>query len=114
MSENVFNLTRQERIYCLKASSDLHSELCEECSNYSKCDHLTIDENMENTIKDLETLEKLLTPIKRTIEDDMYIDIDGCERTWERYVCPICGNYTDYEDNFCKFCGTRFDKESET
>ena len=51
-------VTRQDRIYCLKASSDYHRELCEECRFYPNCDHMTQDDMTELTIKDLETLEQ--------------------------------------------------------
>ena len=51
-------VTRQDRIYCLKASSDYHSEVCEECRFYPNCDHMAQDDMTELTIKDLETLEQ--------------------------------------------------------
>ena len=51
-------VTRQDRIYCLKANSDYHRELCEECRFYPNCDHMTQDDMTELTIKDLETLEQ--------------------------------------------------------
>lgn len=58
MTRESIEVTRQDRIYCLKASSDYHSELCEECRFYPKCDHMTQDDMTELTIKDLETLEQ--------------------------------------------------------
>lgn len=51
--------TRADRINCLKVSSDYHSEVCEECKYYPNCDHMTIDEMTEATIKDLEKLEQI-------------------------------------------------------
>ena len=58
MAREPIEVTRQDRIYCLKASSDYHSELCEECRFYPNCDHVTQDDMTEITIKDLETLEQ--------------------------------------------------------
>lgn len=51
-------MTRQDRIYCLKASSNYHREVCEECRFYPNCDHITQDDMTELTIKDLEALEQ--------------------------------------------------------
>ena len=45
-------MTKEERklaLYCLKASSDYHSEVCEECINYPNCDH-TIQDDVTETI----------------------------------------------------------------
>lgn len=50
-------MTREERelaLYCLKASSDYHSEVCEECINYPNCDHTIQDDVTETIIKALE------------------------------------------------------------
>lgn len=58
MTREPIEVTRQDRIYCLKASSDYHSELCEECRFYPNCDHMTQDDMTELTIEDLETLEQ--------------------------------------------------------
>lgn len=58
MTREPIEVTRQDRIYCLKASSDYHRELCEECRFYPNCDHMTQDDMTELTIKDLEALEK--------------------------------------------------------
>ena len=63
-------VTRKDRIYCLKASSDYHRELCEECRFYPNCDHVTQDDMTELTIKDLETLEQ--EPFKPMVEIDLY------------------------------------------
>ena len=41
-------------LYCLKASSGYHSETCEECINYSNCDHTGQDDVTETIIKALE------------------------------------------------------------
>ena len=50
-------MTREERklaLYCLKANSDYHSEVCEECVNYPNCDHTIQDDVTEIIIKALE------------------------------------------------------------
>lgn len=50
-------MSREERelaLYCLKASSDYHSEVCEKCINYPNCDHTIQDDVTETIIKALE------------------------------------------------------------
>lgn len=50
-------MTREERklaLYCLKARSDYHSEVCEECVKYPNCDHTLQDDITETIIKALE------------------------------------------------------------
>ena len=50
-------MTREEKelaLYCLKASSDYHSEVCEECIKYPNCDHTRQDDVTETIIKALE------------------------------------------------------------
>lgn len=50
-------MTLEERklaLYCLKASSDYHSEVCEECIKYPNCDHIGQDDVTETIIKALE------------------------------------------------------------
>lgn len=50
-------MTYKERklaLYCLKASSEYHSEVCEECINYPNCDHMIQDDITETIIKALE------------------------------------------------------------
>ena len=58
MTREPIEVTRQDRIYCLKVSSDYHSEVCEECKCYPNCDHMTQDDMTELTIEDLEALEQ--------------------------------------------------------
>lgn len=70
MTREPIEVTRQDRIYCLKASSDYHSELCEECRFYPNCDHMTQDDMTELTIKDLEALEQ--EQDKPMVEIDLY------------------------------------------
>ena len=53
-------MTREERelaLYCLKANSDYHSEVCEECTKYPNCDHTIHDDVTETIIKTLELQE---------------------------------------------------------
>ena len=50
-------MTREEKviaIYCLKASSDYHLEVCEECVKYPNCDHTIQDDVTETIIQALE------------------------------------------------------------
>lgn len=64
-------MTREERelaIYCLKSYSDIHNEVCEECSQYPKCDHFQQDELFEKIIKELEKEQSILADIKAEIE----------------------------------------------
>ena len=59
MEREPIEVTRADRIYCLKVSSDYHSEVCEECKFYPNCDHMTQDDMTEVTIRDLDKLEKI-------------------------------------------------------
>lgn len=70
MTREPIEVTRQDRIYCLKASSDYHRELCEECRFYPNCDHMTQDDMTELTIEDLEALEQ--EQDKPMVEIDLY------------------------------------------
>ena len=57
-SEKEVKMTDKERelaLYCLKASSDYHSEVCEECIKYPNCDHTGQDDVIESIIKELES-----------------------------------------------------------
>lgn len=65
MDREPIEVTRADRIYCLKASSDYHSEVCEECKYYPNCDHMTQDDMTEVTIRDLEKLEKIEQIVKQ-------------------------------------------------
>lgn len=50
-------MTREEKelaLYCLKASSDYHPEVCEECIEYYHCDHTRQNDVTETIIKALE------------------------------------------------------------
>lgn len=57
----VKEMTDEERklaLYCLKASSDRHSEVCEECINYINCDNTFQDDVIESIIKAIEKGDK--------------------------------------------------------
>lgn len=63
-------MTDKERklaLYCLKASSDYHSEVCEECINYPNCDHTWQDDVTETIIKALEQ-KPILDRVRAEIE----------------------------------------------
>ena len=50
-------MTNEEKeiaLYCLKATSGYHSEVCEECVKYPICDHTMQDDVIETIIKALE------------------------------------------------------------
>lgn len=50
-------MTDEERkiaLYCLKVSSDYHSEVCQECIKFHNCDHVGKDDVTETIIKALE------------------------------------------------------------
>lgn len=97
MTREPIEATRQDRIYCLKASSDYHSELCEECRFYPNCDHMTQDDMTELTIKDLEALEqepfinkacvsnKVCEHDKKVVLDKIRAEIETLEEGMTRY-----------------------------
>ena len=77
-------MTREEKelaLYCLKASSDYHSEVCEGCIKYPNCDHTGQDDVTENIIKALEQ-----EPCEDCISRQAAIDA-----TWEEplYTDPL-------------------------
>ena len=53
-SERMTEKEREIALYCLKANSDYHSEVCEECTNYPNCDHTIQDDVAETIIKAIE------------------------------------------------------------
>lgn len=109
MTREPIEVTRQDRIYCLKASSDYHSEVCEECKFYPNCDHMTQDDMTELTIKDLEALEqkpktghwvRWYEEIQRGThytEDIPHCKCSECNKEYDPYVsrfikyCSQCG-----------------------
>lgn len=97
MTREPIEVTRQDRIYCLKASSDYHSELCEECRFYPNCDHMTQDDMTELTIKDLETLEQepVLDKIRAEIEQAAFKDVNGSKYIFVNQINQIIDKYKD-------------------
>lgn len=96
-------MTENEALYCLKAGSERHSELCKECYLYGKtgCDHC-YDDATDIAIK---ALEKQI-PKK-------VIDKNENEYTLD-FICPSCNEPTigqPYRPNYCKHCGCKLDFE---
>lgn len=115
MTREPIEVTRQDRIYCLKASSDYHSEVCEECRFYPNCDHMTQDDLTELTIKDLEALEqepKTGHWILAGIQSEEDIDNDNY-----RYICSECQHSDihakDIEVPYCWNCGAKMEGEEK-
>ena len=91
-------------IYCLKANSDLHSEVCEECKLYRKCDHFYADSLMEKLIEALEQEQKTGHWITRyDMWGDKLITIGG-------YQCSECRQYNSDKDNYCPSCGAKMEE----
>ena len=108
MTREPIEVTRQDRIYCLKASSDYHSEVCEECKFYPNCDHMTQDDMTELTIKDLEALEQ--EPKTGHWIETGYVGNDNYN-----FECSEC-HHTDTHSkavkvNYCWYCGARMESE---
>lgn len=120
MTREPIEVTRQDRIFCLKASSDYHSEVCEECKFYPNCDHMTQDDMAELTIKDLETLEQ--EPCGDTISSEMTIDTLHDKAPDQEGVDDLIAiikeipsvtqkseTVTEFADR-CRECGARYGK----
>ncbi len=86
MTREPIEVTREDRIYCLKASSDYHSELCEECKFYPNCDHMTQDDLTELTIKDLEVLEQEPQTFKWCTGCNEYNQEKHCCHRWSKVI----------------------------
>lgn len=71
--------TRADRIYCLKVSSDYHSEVCEECKFYPNCDHMIQDDMTEATIRDLEKFQKIERIVNAWNNDARHSFSDMCK-----------------------------------
>ena len=85
-------MAREEKdlaLYCLKASSDYHSEVCEECIKYPNCDHTGQDDVTETIIKALEQEPK-------TRQYEKHIDHTDCIWYGSDSGCPVtCSQYRD-------------------
>lgn len=60
---------RADAIYCLKANSDYHSELCEECEHYGVCDHTFCDDINENILKMLNTESNYIAYLQKRAKE---------------------------------------------
>lgn len=58
----------EQAIYCLKANSEIHSEVCEECPKYATCDHLQYAGLMEVAIQALERSRWI--PVSEALPND--------------------------------------------
>lgn len=82
---------RKLALYCLKASSDYHSEVCEECINYPNCDHTMQDDVTETIIKALEQTDGDL--ISRDYVLSKF-----------KEQCDRCGKYKENNGVMCNCC----------
>lgn len=97
-------MTDEERkiaLYCLKVSSDYHSEVCEKCIRFPNCDHTGQDDVTETIIKELEQegyYKDLARSYERTIAiDKIRADIikyeSDCRLSVDEY--PLCKKCND-------------------
>lgn len=88
-------MTSKERelaLYCLKASSDYHSEVCENCINYPNCDHTIQDDVTETIIEALEQEPKTGHWFNSKVYDNFYICSECGESGYNTFkYCPDCG-----------------------
>lgn len=104
MTREPIEVTRQDRIYCLKVSSDYHPEVCEECKFYPNCDHMTQDDMTELTIKDLEALEQ-----EPKTGHWMKSNIGGAK------VCSVCNAHIGLSSfKYCPNCGAKMIEPQES
>ena len=103
-------MTDEERklaLYCLKASSDYHSEVCEECIKYPNCDHTGQDDVTETIIKALEQESKTGHWIVHTLHSLDY-SFNGDKKI---LICSECklgiANGILGFANFCPNCGAK-------
>lgn len=102
-------MTDKERklaLYCLKASSDYHSEVCEECIKYPNCDHTGQDDVTETIIKALEQEPKTGHWIKGNIHEGIYCS--ECETN-----APTDYDFHYMRSNYCPNCGARMVEPQE-
>lgn len=81
-------MTNEEReiaLFCLRASSDYHSEMCEECIKYPNCDHTGQDDVTETIIKALEQ-----KPCEDVISREAVID---CFKKWQPFMATRIYEY---------------------
>ena len=102
-------MTNEEKeiaLYCLKATSGYHSEVCEECVKYPICDHTMQDDVIETIIKALEQQPKT----------GAWVPIDA--EPHDIYECNACGWLLYYEDRtdykYCPNCGAKMIEPQES
>lgn len=133
-------MTNEEKeliVYCLKANSYFHGEICEECKNYPKCDHFQTDSLMEKLIEALEQEPCEDAVSRQAVIDTIYhecsgenLDIDFAkvlllqrkikalpsvkpQKTgyWIKYgrlyQCSECKELSCCQGNFCNECGAK-------
>ncbi len=109
-------MTKEERklaLYCLKANSDFHKEVCEECSQYPECDHFIQDGVMEKLIEELEQ-EPCEDVISREAVEDKLLrlcnELEGIfsdirEKNVDDSVCGLCEYDCDHGlDGYANEC----------
>lgn len=114
-------MTENIAIYCLKAASELNTEMCEECPLYGQtgADHCCEDA-LQVAIKALEELQQYRTigtveecraavekqtvkkvkSISQVKDGDSYVGLIG--------RCPCCGDILEEDTVYCD-CGQRLD-----
>lgn len=114
-------MTENIAIYCLKAASELNTEMCEECPLYGQtgADHCCEDA-LQVAIKALEELQqyraigtveecraavekqtaKKVKSISQVKDGDSYVGLIG--------RCPCCGDILEEDTVYCD-CGQRLD-----
>lgn len=104
-------MTNEERrlaLYCLKANSNLHGEVCEKCSQYPECDHFIQDNVMEELIEELEQ-QSCYNPDEWCHDCKEYDNNKHCcprfnnviRKTVEKIKQPKMGHWIRKEDEFC-------------
>lgn len=87
----------REAIYCMKSFAD--DTVCEECDNYSRCDHTMVADNARTAI---EALEKQLP--KKVEKRTEYRDLNGNLICFKAF-CPSCGRVVEsYRNKNCHVC----------
>ena len=119
-------MTENEAVYCLKADSESHSEVCEECDLYGVvgCDHCQNDA-IKIAIKALEEIQQyraIGTPEecraameKQTAKKVKSISQvkDGDSYAGLIRRCPCCGDILEEDTVYCD-CGQRLDWSTDT
>lgn len=125
-------MTENEAKYCLKAQSELHPEICENCQIYGETgnDHCSDDarevaikalEELQQyrvgTLKELQRYQAIGTPEECRAATEKQKPMAVVEKTILSSVgekvgkCPEClGEYLkEYDNPYCPECGQRLD-----